>query len=163
MLERPTAVRPMVPADWLRVRAIYAAGIATGNATFETEPPEWEAWDSSHSKHLRYVATRDGQILGWAAATPVSERCCYSGVVENSVYIDPGHHGQGIGTLVLLALIEASRAAGNWTMQTGIFPENAASIALHESCGFRVVGYRERLGQLHGVWRDVLLMEHRIP
>jgi L-amino acid N-acyltransferase YncA len=155
------AIRLMGPLDWPRVCAIYAAGIATGNATFETEPPEWDDWDEGHFADLRLVAVDGAEIIGWAAASPVSDRCCYSGVVEDSVYVDVGHQGRGVGRLLLSALVAASEKAGYWTIQTGIFPENAASVALHQACGFRVVGSRERLGQLDGRWRDVLLLERR--
>jgi L-amino acid N-acyltransferase YncA len=158
-----TRIRTMRPADWPQVRAIYAAGIATRNATFETEPPEWEAWDSSHSPQLRLVAVQGDEVAGWTAAGPVSERCCYAGVVESSVYVSPERRRQGIGRLLLDALIEAADRAGVWTIQTGIFPENVASVSLHEACGFRIVGRRERLGELDGVWRDVLLLERRCP
>jgi L-amino acid N-acyltransferase YncA len=156
-----TAIRAMASSDWPSVRAIYAAGIASGNATFETEAPEWDVWDEGHLDDLRLVAVEGAEVIGWAAASPVSDRCCYSGVVENSVYVDPDYRGRGVGRLLLFALVAASEDAGNWTIQTGIFPENAASLALHESCGFRVVGRRERLGQLDGRWRDVMLLERR--
>jgi L-amino acid N-acyltransferase YncA len=155
------AIRAMEPTDWPRVRSIYAAGIATGNATFETEPPQWDSFDDGHLSDLRFVATDGDEVIGWAAAGPVSDRCAYAGVVENSVYVDPDFQGRGVGRLLLSALVAASEAAGNWTMQTGIFPENTASLALHEACGFRVVGRRERLGQLEGRWRDVMLLERR--
>jgi L-amino acid N-acyltransferase YncA len=154
-------IRAMEPTDWPRVRSIYAAGIAGGNATFETEPPGWNAFDAGHLNDLRLVATDGDEVIGWAAASPVSDRCAYSGVVENSVYVDPEHQGRGVGRLLLSALIAASEKAGIWTMQTGIFPENTASLSLHEACGFRVVGRRERLGQLEGRWRDVMLLERR--
>jgi len=154
-------IRRLERSDWPDVRSIYAAGIATGNATFETEPPDWETWDHGHLSDLRFVALDNAAVVGWAAASPVSDRCCYSGVVENSVYVDPGSQGRGIGRLLLSAFVEASERGGVWTIQTGIFPENAASLALHEACGFRVVGRRERLGQLDGRWRDVLLLERR--
>ena len=154
-------IRSMEPSDWATVRAIYQAGIATGNATFETEAPEWGAWDQSHLPDLRLVALDGTEVIGWSAASAVSDRCCYSGVVENSIYVDPNQQGRGVGTRLLRALIKEAEAAGNWTMQTGIFPENTASLALHEACGFRVVGRRERLGQLAGQWRDVLLLERR--
>jgi L-amino acid N-acyltransferase YncA len=156
-----TVIRAMVSSDWSRVRAIYAAGILSGNATFETEPPEWEIWDEGHLADLRLVAVGGAEVIGWAAASPVSDRCCYAGVVENSVYVDPDYQGRGIGRLLLDSLVAASEEAGNWTIQTGIFPENVASLALHEVCGFRVVGRRERLGQLDGRWRDVILLERR--
>jgi L-amino acid N-acyltransferase YncA len=156
-------IRPMQPDDWPRVRAIYAAGIATSNATFEIEPPGWDVWDAGHRDDLRYVAVSDDRVIGWVAVSPVSDRCAYAGVVENSVYVDPAAQGHGVGRALLEAIIEAATAAGIWTIQTGIFPENEASVALHQGCGFRVVGRRERIGQLRGVWRDVLFMERRSP
>lgn len=149
--------------DWPAVRDIYAAGIATGNATFETEPPGWEAWDANHLADHRLVATIDDTVVGWAALSPVSDRCAYRGVAENSIYIDPANRGHGIGRQLLTALITGAEAAGFWTVQTGIFPENTASLALHQACGFRIVGTRERIGQLAGVWRDVVFLEHRRP
>jgi phosphinothricin acetyltransferase len=149
--------------DWPAVRRIYAAGIATGDATFETEPPDWEHFDAGKSADHRLVAERDGVVVGWVAVSGVSERCVYAGVVEHSVYVDPAHAGQGIGTALLRALIASTEAAGVWTIQTGIFPENEASLALHERCGFRIVGRRKRLGQHFGRWRDVLLLERRSP
>ena len=151
----------MRAADWPTVRSIYVAGIASRNATFETEAPDWRVFDDGHIGDLSLVAVDGDKVIGWAAASPVSDRCAYSGVVENSVYVDPDHQGGGVGRLLLAALIAASEAAGNWTIQTGIFPENTGSLALHESCGFRVVGRRERLGQLDGRWRDVILLERR--
>jgi L-amino acid N-acyltransferase YncA/protein-tyrosine-phosphatase len=159
--EATTTLHRLEPFYWPDVRSIYAAGIATGNATFETEPPDWETWDESHLPDLRFVAVAGSTVVGWVAASPVSDRCCYSGVVENSVYVDPSSQGHGIGRLLLSNFIEASEKAGVWTIQTGIFPENVASVALHEACGFRIVGRRERLGQLAGQWRDVLLLERR--
>jgi phosphinothricin acetyltransferase len=151
----------MRPEDWPQVVDIYAAGIATGNATFETEPPPWASWDSTHRQDLRLVAVDGDLVVGWAAAGEVSDRCCYAGVAEHSIYVRPDHQGRGIGRALLDALIDAATKAGVWTLQTGIFPENQASVALHETCGFRIVGRRERLGQLNGVWRDVLLLERR--
>jgi len=145
------------------VADIYAAGIATGNATFETEPPEWSTWDAGHRPDLRLVALDGEQVVGWVAAGNVSDRCCYAGVVEDSVYVHPEHQGRGVGRLLLATLIDAAEAVGVWTVQTGIFPENTASVALHHACGFRTVGRRERLGQLGGTWRDVLLLERRSP
>jgi L-amino acid N-acyltransferase YncA len=156
-----TEIRAMRASDWPTVRAIYVAGIASGNATFETEAPDWRVFDDGHIGDLSLVAVDGDKVIGWAAASPVSDRCAYSGVVENSVYVDPDYQGRGVGRLLLAALIAASEAAGNWTIQTGIFPENTASLALHEACGFRVVGRRERLGQLDGRWRDVMLLERR--
>jgi L-amino acid N-acyltransferase YncA len=156
-------IRPMQPEDWPAVADIYAAGIATGSATFETEPPDWQTWDANHRDDLRFVAVADERVVGWAAVVNISDRCCYAGVVENSVYVDSDYRGRGVGRLLLGHLIDSATAAGVWTVQTGIFPENTASVALHQACGFRVVGRRERLGQLGGVWRDVLLMERRKP
>lgn len=157
----PVEILPLSPAHWNDVRAIYEAGIATGQATFETAAPAWAAWDAAHLADCRLVARRDGQIIGWAALSPVSSRCVYGGVAEVSVYVADGARGQGTGRALLAALVAASEAAGLWTLQAGIFPENEASVRLHQACGFRVVGRRERLGQLHGVWRDVLLLERR--
>jgi phosphinothricin acetyltransferase len=155
-------VRPMAATDWPAVHAIYAAGIATGDATFETEPPTWDQFDTTRLPEHRLVAVdTDGTITGWAAVSPVSDRCVYAGVVEHSIYVDPAHHGQGIGRALLEHLITSTEAAGIWTIQSGIFPENTASLALHQHCGFRIVGRRERLGQHHGHWRDVLHIERR--
>ncbi|HEX5031615.1 MAG TPA: GNAT family N-acetyltransferase [Candidatus Eisenbacteria bacterium] len=160
----PPAVRidPMTPGDWPHVRAIYLEGIATGNATFETEAPSWEAWDGAHVAALRFVARdADGSVLGWVAATPVSGRCVYAGVADLSVYVSGAARGRGVGRALLTALIESSERAGIWTLQAGIFPENMPSLALHRACGFRDVGRRERIGKMHGAWRDVLLLERR--
>jgi phosphinothricin acetyltransferase len=150
------------PADWEAVRAIYLAGIATGNATFEQSAPEWAAWDAGHLAQPRLAArAADDAVLGWAALSPVSGRCVYAGVAEVSVYIAEGARGQGVGRALLQQLVADSEAAGIWTLQAGIFPENTASVTLHQYCGFRIVGRRERLGQMQGVWRDVLLLERR--
>ena len=149
------------PEHWPEVARIYADGIATGNATFETAVPEWEAWDRSHLPAHRFVAVDDRRVVGWVAVSPVSDRCAYEGVVENSVYVDASAQGRGVGRRLLEALVESTEAAGIWTIQTGIFPENEASVAVHERVGFRVVGRRERLGRLQGTWRDVLLLERR--
>jgi phosphinothricin acetyltransferase len=157
----PTFVRTMTPADWTAVREIYAAGIATGNATFEQIVPTWEDWDASHLTDHRLVAVASERVVGWAAMSPVSDRCVYAGVAENSVYVDPDAQGHGVGRMLLEALITSADQAGIWTVQTGIFPENIASVTLHERCGFRVVGRRERIGQLDGVWRDTLFLERR--
>ncbi len=151
----------MQPGDWPAVEAIYREGIATGLATFETETPSWERWDAAHRPDCRLVVRAGERVLGWAALSPVSDRCVYAGVAENSIYIAAAARGQGIGKALLRALVEASEAAGVWTLQTGIFPENAASLALHQACGFRIVGIRERIGQLHGVWKDVVFLERR--
>jgi L-amino acid N-acyltransferase YncA len=151
----------MTDEDWPAVRDIYAEGIATGNATFETEVPDWTKWDGGHRKDCRLIA-RDGQhILGWAALSPVSTRQVYSGVAEVSIYVAESARGRGVGRALLGELIQASERCGIWTLQAGIFPENVASIRLHKSCGFREVGVRERPGQLAGGWRDVCLLERR--
>jgi len=157
----PMTIRPLEPADWPAVRAIYAEGIATGHATFATDPGEWADWDGSHFPRCRLVAEEDGAVLGWAALSFVSDRCVYGGVGEISVYVAAASRGRGLGGKLLAALVEASEQAGFWTLQAGVFPENEASVAIHERCGFRVVGRRERLGRMHGVWRDVLLLERR--
>lgn len=155
-------VNTLHPADWPQVRAIYLEGIATGQATFEQHAPEWEAWDRKHLSACRFVASDGaGRVAGWAALTPYSARVVYAGVAEVSVYIAAAARGQGVGRQLLAALVEASEAVGVWTLQASIFPENIASVRLHESCGFRLVGRRQRIGQLHGVWRDVLLLERR--
>jgi len=151
----------MATDDWAAVRAIYLEGIATGNATFEKSAPEWAVWDAAHLKACRFVARASGDVLGWAALSPVSGRCVYSGVAEVSVYVAERARGRGLGGKLLAALVQASEREGIWTLQAGIFPENAASIAIHERCGFRVVGKREKLGALDGRWRDVVLLERR--
>ncbi|MGD8360113.1 MAG: GNAT family N-acetyltransferase [Gemmatimonadota bacterium] len=154
-------VRLLTAADYPRVREIYLAGIATGHATFETEAPDWEGWDRKFLGKCRLVAESDGKILGWAALSPVSDRCVYGGVGEVAVYVAPETRGEGVGTRLLGALVRASEDAGLWTLQAGIFPENAGSIRIHEKCGFRVIGTRERLGKMGNRWRDVLLLERR--
>lgn len=154
-------IRNMTAADYSTVAAIYKAGIATGMATFETTVPTWEQWDDAHLPHSRLVATADGQMLGWAALSPVSGRCVYGGVAEISVYIAEAARGKGVGKALLQALVSDSEANGIWTLQAGIFPENVASIHLHEVSGFRLIGHREKVGKLDGVWRDTVLMERR--
>lgn len=151
----------MESRDWDHVRAIYLEGIETGNATFETEAPDWDAWNDSHLSFGRLVARRGQSVSGWAALTRVSSRRVYSGIAEVSVYVAASARGQGIGRKLLIRLIEEAEHHGVWTLQAGIFPENAPSIALHKSCGFREVGRRERPGKLNGVWRDVVLLERR--
>lgn len=153
-------IRGLQPDDWPAVRAIYEEGIRGGNATFETKAPSWERWDAAHPEP-RLVAERDGMVVGWAALSPVSDRCCYEGVGDVSVYVAEIARGSGVGRTLLEALVERSEQAGYWTLNAGVFPENAASIRLHKTCGFREVGIRERLGELHGVWRDVVLLERR--
>lgn len=162
-------VDKMKDEDWSAVQSIYREGIATGNATFETDAPEWEDWDRNHLRDCRLAARREGQVIGWAALSPVSGRCVYAGVAEVSVYVAASARGKGVGKALLRALVEESECEGVWTLQAGIFPENVASIALHKRCGFREVGRRERLGQMRpaaksaagGTWRDVVLMERR--
>ena len=157
-----TTLAPMRPAHAAEVLAIYQAGIDEGNATFETAAPGWEKFDAAKLAGHRHVALDAHEhVLGWIAATAVSDRCVYAGVVEHSVYVHPDARGRGIATALLRALIASTEAAGIWTIQSGIFPENAASLSLHERCGFRVVGTRERIGQHFGMWRDVVLIERR--
>lgn len=154
-------IRPLIASDWGAVSQIYAEGIATRLATFETQVPTWEKWDSGHLSEGRYVAVDGDAILGWVALSPVSSRYVYRGVMEESIYIAQSARGQGIGSLLLTHIVSASEDLGIWTLQGGIFAKNTASIALHEKCGFRRVGYRERIGQLEGVWYDTVLMERR--
>ncbi len=156
-------IEPMTGVHAAAVLAIYQAGIDEGNATFETSAPGWPAFTAARLPGHRFVATAAGQVAGWVAASPVSGRCVYAGVVEHSVYVHPGARRQRIGQRLLDALIGSTEAAGIWTIQSGIFPENAASLALHRAAGFRVVGTRERIGQHHGRWRDVVLIERRSP
>jgi L-amino acid N-acyltransferase YncA len=154
-------IEPLVPEHWPEVARIYAEGISTGNATFETEVPSWERWDAVHLGRHRFAAVVDGVVVGFAAVSSVSDRCVYGGVVENTVYVAEFARGHGVGWLLLERLIESTEQDGIWTIQSGIFPENEASLRLHERVGFRVVGRRARLGKLHGTWRDVLLVERR--
>ena len=155
----------MAAADAGAVLAIYQAGLDTGQASFETQAPDWAAFDAARLADHRYVAREPntGEVLGWVAVSAVSSRCVYAGVVEHSVYIAPGARGRGVGTALLRALIRSTERAGIWTIESGIFPENAASLRLHQSVGFRVVGTRQRLGRHHGRWRDVILLERRSP
>ncbi|MFR9775744.1 N-acetyltransferase family protein [Micromonospora sp. MS34] len=158
------AVRPMTADDADRVLAIYQAGLDGGNASFETVAPTWAAFDAGRLADHRFVAVdTDDIVVGWVAVSPTSSRAVYAGVVEHSVYIDPAAQGRGAGRLLLEVLIAATEAAGIWTIQSGVFPENAASLALHQRAGFRVIGTRERVGRHHGRWRDVILLERRSP
>jgi phosphinothricin acetyltransferase len=157
----PFTITSFSAADWEQVRAIYLEGIATGNATFETDAPSWEQWDAAHLAGGRLAARSGGMILGWAALSPVSRRQVYTGVAEVSLYVSAQHRGHGVGKALLLALIAESERLGIWTLQGGTFPENVASLRLQETCGFRVIGKRERVGCLHGAWRDTILTERR--
>lgn len=154
-------IEKMTPNNWESVRVIYEEGIATGNATLETNVPDWEKWDAAHIKECRFIASEGGTVAGWAALTPVSGRCVYSGVAEVSVYVGSQFRGQGIGKLLLEELVSSSEEQDIWTVQSGILKENTASIELHKRCGFKILGVREKLGKLNGVWRDIVLMERR--
>jgi L-amino acid N-acyltransferase YncA len=156
-------IEPMTGGHAAAVLAIYRAGIEEGNATFETRAPDWAAFSAARLAAHRFVATAAGQVAGWIAASAVSGRCVYAGVIEHSVYVHPAARGRGTGRRLLDALIASTEAAGIWTIQSGIFPENTASMALHQAAGFRVVGTRERIGRHHGRWRDVILIERRSP
>ena len=155
-------IRPMSPEDWSSVRSIYEEGILTRNATFETSAPEWERWDRGHLAVCRIVACREDGMIGFGALSPVSARACYAGVAEVSIYVAARARGRGIGKELMDALVAASEGAGIWTLQASIFPENLASIRLHEGADFRLVGRRERIARLDGFWRDVVLMERRV-
>ena len=157
----PLTIELMLASDWPEIEAIYLEGIATGNATFEESSPGWSSWDSSHLPFGRLVARNSDAIVGWAAVSPVSNRCVYGGVAEVSVYVAASGRGKGVGRLLLRRLIEESERNGIWTLQAGILPENESSIALHVKSGFREVGRRERLGKLKDRWRDVVLLERR--
>jgi L-amino acid N-acyltransferase YncA len=154
-------VRDLRPDDWPEVARIYAEGIGTGNATFETEVPPWEAWDEAHLHVHRLVAEDGGCVVGWIALAPASRRPCYAGVAEISVYVAESARGRGVGSALLAGLVESAERDGIWTLQTSVFPENEPSLALLRRFGFRTVGMRERIGQLHGVWRDTVLVERR--
>jgi len=154
-------IRPMTPEDWPAVEEIYAEGIATGDATFETDTPRWQEFEVRHLDGHRLVAVGGDRVVGWAAVSPTSTRACYEGVVEHSVYVARDCRGRGIGRILLEALVRSTEEAGIWTIQTSVFPENTASLALHERVGFRVVGRRERIARRDGVWRDTLLLERR--
>ncbi|MEI9917454.1 MAG: N-acetyltransferase family protein [Bacteroidota bacterium] len=154
-------IQPLSELHYPEVNRIYLEGIATGNATFETESPSWEKWDAGHLQHSRLVALDNDKVIGWAALSPVSERRVYVGVAEVSVYISASHRGKGVGGKLLRELISSSEANNMWTLTAGIFPENEASVALHKKHGFRIIGTRERVGKMNGVWRDTVQLERR--
>lgn len=163
---RAVLVRSMEASDWPVVHAIYTAGISTGQATFESQAPDWESFNTGHLSTHRFVAHFEADAVGWAAVSAVSSRTAYQGVVEHSVYVDPGSQGRGIGKALLRALVDSTEAAGIWTIQASIFAENAASLALHRAEGFRIIGKRERVAKMEygpaaGLWRDTLLLERR--
>jgi phosphinothricin acetyltransferase len=155
------SMEEMQPEHWQEVRAIYEDGIKTGNATFELSAPEWKAWDEAHLQYCRFIAVEGDKILGWSALSPVSGRCVYAGVAEVSVYVSTNARGKGLGKMLLEKLIEGSEANNLWTLQASIFPENVSSIKIHQHCGFRVIGKRERIGKINSIWRDTLLLERR--
>jgi len=156
-------IRPLLARDWPAVEAIYAEGIATRNATFETATPTFEEFDASHFADHRLVAVENGGVLGWVVLAPTSARACYAGVAENSVYVASDARGHGVGRALMEAVVASAARGGIWSIQAGMFPENTASVALHESLGFRLVGRFERIAQLDGVWRDTILLELRLP
>ena len=158
-------IRPMEAGDAGPVLAIYQAGLDAGQSSFEVTAPSWEEFDAAKLSAHRHVAVDadTGEVAGWAAVIAVSDRCVYAGVVEHSVYVHPGRQRRGVGAALLAALIQSTEAAGIWTIQSGVFPENTASLRLHRQAGFRVVGTRERIGRHHGRWRDVVLIERRSP
>jgi phosphinothricin acetyltransferase len=159
--EPATPVEELRAEHWPAVERIYAEGLATGNASFETETPTWEGFQAAHLPGHLLVALDVDAVVGWAVLSPVSDRCAYQGVAEDSVYVAEAARGGGVGRALLTQLTRRAESAGIWTLQAGMFPENTASIALHHACGFRIVGLRERLGKLNGTWRDVLLLERR--
>lgn len=159
--KEPFSIKNMTSDAWEEVAKIYLAGIATKNATFEQQVPDWQTWSSNHRPDCRLIASLGSQIVGWAALSNVSSRCIYSGVAEVSIYVDPEFQGRGIGDRLMKALISESESNGLWTLQAGIFPENEKSIQLHLRNGFRIIGNRERIGKMDGVWRDTVLMERR--
>lgn len=154
-------IQNITERNYKEVGEIYAEGIETGMATFETKVPSWAEWDKAHLDKGRIVATKGEDILGWASLSPVSSRCVYGGVAEVSVYVKASARGQGVGKFLLTHLIDQSEAAKIWTLQSGVFPENTGSIKLHKKCGFRIIGNRERIGKLAGVWKDNILLERR--
>ena len=155
------SLRAMMNTDWSSVREIYEQGISTGKATFETTAPGWDDWNDSHLTFGRWVALEGDNIVGWAALSSVTDRCVYSGVAEVSVYVRLENGGKGIGLKLLNQVIQESEEKGVWTINAAMFPENAASIALHKKAGFREIGYREKIAQIRGEWKDNILMERR--
>jgi L-amino acid N-acyltransferase YncA len=160
-IKKRMEISVLLPEHWEAVKKIYEEGIATGNATFQTEAPSREDWDKAHVAKPRLIAIENEEVLGWAAITPVSGRCVYAGVGEVSVYVSAAARGKGVGKQLLNALISESEKENYWTLQAGIFPENVASINLHHACGFRTLGTREKIGKMNGVWRDTVLLERR--
>ena len=154
-------IKNMEAKHFSQMANIYLEGIATGMATFQTEAPDWDEWDNNHLSNCRRAVFADEQMAGWAALSPVSGRCAYAGVAEVSIYMAAKYRGKGIGKLLLLDLIKESEQAGFWTLQSGIFPNNIPSIRLHEQCGFRQIGYREKIGKKDGIWHDNIIMERR--
>ena len=154
-------LRDLRSEDWPEVARIFEEGIRTGNATFETEVPSWEDWDAAHLSEHRFVAERDGRVIGWATLLSVSARACYAGVAEVSLYVAQDARSEGVGSALLAAAVESSERGGIWTLQTSVFPENEPSLRLLRRFGFREIGTRERIGRLHGIWRDVVLVERR--
>lgn len=154
-------ILPLVQKHWHEVKRIYEEGIVTGNTTFQTAAPEWKEWDNAHLAICRLVAIENNEVLGWAALTPVSGHCVYAGVAEVSVYVAAAERGKGVGKQLLQVLINESEQHNLWTLQAGVFPENTASIKLHEACSFRIIGTREKIGKMSGVWRDTVLLERR--
>lgn len=154
-------LKKMESYDWPAVKEIYLQGIATGQATFQTNAPSWDEWDQSHLKHSRFVAQINNQIVGWTALSSVSSRCVYAGVAEVSIYISEEYRGLKVGTFLMEALVKSSEEQGLWTLQAGIFPENKASIRLHEKFGFRQMGIREKIGKHGNIWRDTVILERR--
>jgi L-amino acid N-acyltransferase YncA len=161
-LVRITKIEILKPEHWQPIKSIYETGVATGNATFQTAAPaSWEDWNTAHLQHSRFVAFFDGKVAGWIALSPTSARHCYRGVGEVSIYVDDGFHDKGIGSVLMGECIKGSEEQGMWSLYSSTFPENKRSIRLHEKFGFRVIGYREKIAELHGVWRDTVLMERR--
>lgn len=160
--ERLFFIQAMLPEHWEEVKAIYEKGIATGQATFQTAAPAtWELWDQGHLSHSRFVAITNNKVVGWIALSPTSSRACYKGVCELSIYVDPEFGGKGIGNNLMQTLVSSSEENGVWSLYSSTFPENKASIALQKKFGFREIGYREKIAQQNGLWRDTLLLERR--